>query len=116
VSRGGGPSRGCAQAARARRHTHTYSPLCTPPPSPPPPADFGLIRERCAARHYRSLQHWLGDATLVLDNCRAYNKAGTDYAACAGKVDMWVTSRLRTWTVATAGAAAAAAAPTTLRL
>ena len=68
-------------------HLHNHAPLSA--------ADLSLIRSRVTARHYRSLEHFLEDVSLVFANCRAYNKPDTEYVACANKLQAFVAARVR---------------------
>ncbi len=97
------------------RHQTTQLTLTPLPPLPLsslfpfPPADFSSIKARCESRYYTSVRAWVADASLVTDNARAYNRPDTDYYQCANKVDIFIASKLRTATWATAGAGAAGA-------
>jgi len=76
------------------------------------PIDLSLIGRRVADGYYNSVDHFLGDISLMFANCRAFNHPDTEYVACAKKLDAFVRARVaqQPW-AAPAPAPASASAP-----
>jgi len=85
--------------------TRTRPRLASPPPCPVPlstpprplrrcAADLGLISRRVASGSYTSLEHYLADVQLLFRNCRAFNRADTEYVACANRLEAFLRARI----------------------
>ncbi len=51
------------------------------------------MKLKAAASLYGSLDAFMADITLLVKNCRTYNRPDTEYVACANKLELFAKAR-----------------------